>query len=82
MESIEGKLYWAEKHPSQGIIIADVDIKSQFGMFEVKIKKLLFSSGKFKKDTWNIWTKGTTTTVTGTDLKDQKNTIKFVFEMI
>lgn len=79
MESIEGKLYWAEKHPSQGIIIADVDTKNTFGMFEVKIKKLLFSSGGFKE---GRWAKGFGTTVIRADLKNQKNTIKFVFEMI
>lgn len=79
MESVEGKLYWAEEHPSQGIIIADVSYKSTFGMFEVKIKKLLFSSGGFKE---SGWAKGFTTTVIRADLKDQKNTIKFVFEMI
>jgi len=77
------KEYWVENHfAMKGTIIAKVqkihtEFHAQLGLPEIKILNLLYNTGEFDE-----WVDGTITTITKDDLKDEKETIKFVFEEV
>ena len=80
------KQYWATRHyfVQKGTIIAKVQKTGDQDwapekLISFKIINLLFRSGQFEVEDWR---KETVATIIEGELKDEKETIKFVFEEV
>ena len=74
-------MYWAEyNYNAKGSVVAKIKPVSgqeRDSLTEVEIEKVFFYSGDYKNTAWR---KGQVTALVDSDMRDEKGTIRFVFE--